>query len=341
VTWTAAWQPRDAAGAARAVFALAVTAAVTTVAALLLCGRATATSWAVTVPLLVAAVGGSRLLARVPAATSWWWIVLPVVMIAVVAVLGFTAPSERMRPELFAFLPTAYAFRQLRRSAALAVIGICAVEAAALALARYPVRTALLYAGYLDATLLVIGVRLATTGHRLFRRLSQAEYRAATDPLTGLAVRRGLELAAERAFEQDAGRGTALVLVDLDRFKDVNDSHGHPVGDSVLVRTAGALERACRSGDVVARLGGDEFAILLTDVAADALPQRTEAVRASIAALSLVGIDGSALQVTASVGSAHSAVVRASSLFGLYQNADLSLYEAKRSGRNRAVVFGT
>ncbi|MEM9616249.1 MAG: sensor domain-containing diguanylate cyclase [Actinomycetota bacterium] len=84
---------------------------------------------------------------------------------------------------------------------------------------------------------------------------------ARTDPLTRLVNRRGFEEALSTVAAEDEA---AVLYMDLDRFKSINDKYGHPVGDAVLVEVARRIERSCRAGDVVARLGGDEFAVLVT-----------------------------------------------------------------------------
>lgn len=103
--------------------------------------------------------------------------------------------------------------------------------------------------------------RLAEAEARLVELAQQAE----TDHLTGLLNRRGFLRAVERglAFQQRHGGKAAMVFVDLDGFKAVNDMHGHPAGDEILRAVARVLRENCRTSDVVARLGGDEFALVL------------------------------------------------------------------------------
>lgn len=106
---------------------------------------------------------------------------------------------------------------------------------------------------------------------------------AGTDPLTGVLTRAAFEVAANAALGGDRRRHapTSLVLIDLDNFKEVNDSHGHAAGDAVLVRTVEVWSQRLRRGDLVARLGGDEFVVLLPSTGADGAGRVVEELRAA------------------------------------------------------------
>lgn len=168
-------------------------------------------------------------------------------------------------------------------------------------------------------------VRIALT-FRSVQELALSRSQARTDDLTGLPNRRHLLEAAELAIQPGAGPA-ALLMVDLDRFKEVNDSLGHAVGDELLVAVGRRLSACLRSGDLLARLGGDEFAVLLrgTDVA-DA---RVFAARMSAELSSAFPLDGLEIHVDASIGIAgfpeHAVTVS-----GMLQHADVAMYEAKR-----------
>ena len=139
------------------------------------------------------------------------------------------------------------------------------------------------------------------------------------DPLTGLANRRGL-LRSLAEVEEDAS--VALLTIDLDDFKAVNDTHGHTVGDDVLRAVGLRLRAVSRSGDVVARLGGDEFVILL-DPSPDPLEDVVDRVRSTLA--EPVIVSDRVIRCTGSVGAAMGSVD------GLMERADDAMYRAKRS----------
>jgi diguanylate cyclase (GGDEF)-like protein len=165
------------------------------------------------------------------------------------------------------------------------------------------------------------------------RNLAVAEIRAATDGLTGLPNKRAVTDALKRTFAQAATTQSplALLLLDLDHFKQVNDQRGHPVGDQVLASVGATLRGTLRTRDFAGRNGGEEFAILLPDTEITDALEIAERIRAAIAEISLHGSD---VSVTASVGVAvfprH-----ASSPDRLERLADAALYLAKRQGRNR------
>ena len=160
---------------------------------------------------------------------------------------------------------------------------------------------------------------------------------AKRDALTGLLDRSSLRARLEAALAESGEPGWALLCVDLDRFKAVNDTLGHPVGDALLRKIADRLRRATRACDVVARLGGDEFAVLQGQAPA---PDAAEVLAKRL--IDLLGrtyvIDGHMLNVGASIGVAylHADGKDAETLL---RNADLALYQAKAGGRGTYRVF--
>ncbi|HLY35952.1 MAG TPA: diguanylate cyclase, partial [Candidatus Limnocylindria bacterium] len=167
----------------------------------------------------------------------------------------------------------------------------------------------------------------------------QLRHLADHDQLTGLLNRRRLEEELKRELARVGRFGTpgALISLDVDNFKQINDSAGHAAGDSVLVEVAGVLSQRFRSTDAVARLGGDEFAVLLAGVSGEAAQVAAEKLREAIAAAA-PAFGGKPLPITASIGVApfDSDDVTADELL---VNADLAMYAAKEAGRNRVVVY--
>ncbi|CAM3784212.1 putative bifunctional diguanylate cyclase/phosphodiesterase [Nocardioides zeicaulis] len=171
------------------------------------------------------------------------------------------------------------------------------------------------------------------------RYLDRLAHLADHDVLTGLANRRRFESELERHLErcQRLGESGALLLLDLDNFKQVNDTLGHNAGDQLLITIAGLLRRSIRSTDVVARLGGDEFAVLLPDADQDGARRVAELVVERIAGHAAT-LDGVARRVTASVGAVtfRAASEHASDVLAL---ADMTMYDAKEAGRNQVTVL--
>ena len=156
-----------------------------------------------------------------------------------------------------------------------------------------------------------------------------------TDPLTGLLNRSGFALGVDEELAQARQDNSLLGLLylDLDRFKPVNDEHGHPAGDALLKAVAGRLRHALRPNDLVARLGGDEFAVLLPSLghSGDAGAVAAKLVRALSAPF---GIDELQLQIGVSVGFCVAPGGQAD-MEAMVAQADAKLYEAKRAGRGR------
>ncbi len=168
----------------------------------------------------------------------------------------------------------------------------------------------------------------------------QREHQAHHDELTGLCNRKLLVRRTGEALAQAAAAGTrtGFVLLDLDRFKEVNDTLGHPVGDRLLRIVARRLSRSVRPGDIVARLGGDEFAVLLPSVR-EASAAREVAVRLRAALAEPIRLDGMTFEIEASCGIALYPD-DATGFEVLMQHADVAMYLAKerRSGVERYVA---
>ena len=161
---------------------------------------------------------------------------------------------------------------------------------------------------------------------------------ATTDPLTGLANRRSFMDAAQRELNRATRYGTvlSLLMLDLDHFKAVNDTHGHDVGDDVLCAMAEAMRGALRDVDTPGRLGGEEFAVLLPETGIGMATGAAERLREWMGGMVVEGRDGAEVRCTVSIGVAQA--VEGEELKDFLARADEAMYEAKRKGRNRVEV---
>jgi diguanylate cyclase (GGDEF)-like protein len=176
------------------------------------------------------------------------------------------------------------------------------------------------------------------TAASLERASSQREVAtsASTDPLTGLPNRRYFdEFSALLAGRRRAGDAVAVLMIDIDKFKGLNDTYGHPVGDQVLRSVADAITAAVREMDVPARIGGEEFAVLLRNPGPDVALEVGERVRQAVRELNLarIGVPG----VSVSVGVAN-ATNPDEPIDSIMERADRALLRAKRAGRDRVIA---
>ncbi len=173
------------------------------------------------------------------------------------------------------------------------------------------------------------------TAHRaeLEESLLAEQLASMTDELTGVLNRRGLTVSGADLFERRRrlGRPLAALLLDIDRFKQFNDAHGHAAGDEALRTVAEVLSRTTRPEDVVARYGGEEFVVLVPTAIEEAV-RLAERLRTAIAAEEVVG-----RPLTASIGAA-AALVTHATVDELIADADEALYRAKDQGRDRVVL---
>jgi diguanylate cyclase (GGDEF)-like protein len=185
-----------------------------------------------------------------------------------------------------------------------------------------------------DLNSLVIVVAMAGIGALALAinqlRLTKAERRrASTDSLTGLLNRRALFADVADGALRD---GTAVLMLDLDRFKTINDSFGHAVGDTVLIRFAEILRQSLRQPDRAARLGGEEFCVVLEGVGVEAALAVAERIRSGFAASEPLSAEFGTPTVSAGVAVAFGSD---DSFETLLRHADTALYAAKQAGRNQ------
>lgn len=269
------------------------------------------------------------------------WAVSPFLGVAAIALIDLATSDASMSAQIFFLFPTLYAASMLPRRGAAMVTGAAILGELVVVFSNLPPSLAVVDAGYIAAALVATAVLLVRSAERQGVLINELAERARIDPLTGLVTRRAFEEAAHSALARDAGNaGTAVVLLDIDWFKSVNDEFGHPGGDEVLVQLAEVLVAAAREDDVVCRHGGDELAILLPGCSLEVAHRRAEQMIAAVAGHGFRVSLGSVINVSVSGGLAH-CPTNALDLETLYRAADAALYEAKRAGRNRVVAQTT
>lgn len=186
------------------------------------------------------------------------------------------------------------------------------------------------------AILIALGVADRLREQRV--ALSEAERHAQTDALTGVLNRRSLieRLDAACARARTRGLPIALLFIDLDHFKEINDTFGHPAGDACLAAIIPPIQAELRQSDVIGRYGGEEFVVILSSADAAAAQPIAQRIRERVAAVAVEGFGGP-IRLTCSIGVATSDTL---GVWGehLIAHADAAVYAAKRAGRNRVQV---
>jgi diguanylate cyclase (GGDEF)-like protein len=181
----------------------------------------------------------------------------------------------------------------------------------------------------------------AVATRELEQRAAELERLSTTDALTQICNRRHFDerLADEWSHSIQTGQRIAVMVIDIDHFKSINDEHGHEVGDRCIVAAAEALRTGLRpQGDLLARYGGEEFAVLLPGIPEDAAIAAGEALRRRVADV-LIEIKGRRVAMTCSVGVCSMTAGRNGRPDIAMRRADQALYIAKRAGRNRVVAY--
>lgn len=263
------------------------------------------------------------------------WLTIPLTALVAICVLDFGTRDASAGAQVFMCLPVLFAASQLRPSGAVIVTVFAVTAVTVVAHSLQPPGRAISDTLFVGTTMVVTAWLLVRAGLRQDRLVAKLQQQAAIDPLTGLVTRRVLDDAA-RSTITSSGRdgGTALVLIDVDRFKTINDRFGHPVGDAALTHIAEVLRSRCRSDSVISRLGGDELAVLLPGCSHEVAIRRAHELLDAVAQSPLRVGTGAPIPLSISVGVAH-APLHADDLRGLYAVADEALYDAKRSGRGR------
>ena len=331
-----AYQLRDRHGAARAVAYLLVAAApfVMLTGVVLNRGLPLPTQLAVIITSLVVGFGAWGCWFHPHRLPDYFWLIAPFVATTLITGLNLITRDASTGSQLFYLWPVLYAANFLsRRVIYLNIAAVLVGDALVVAVVLNPKDALADWAAMALALIMtvVVVVSLRERGDRLLRRL---EGQALADPLTGLANRRSFdeELQAAGAWAARTGRPLALVTVDLDYFKTINDTYGHTAGDRALQAVAGALRSVAEQDDVVARLGGDEFVMLLRADKRGAL-RTTEALRDMVAGIADLpsGPPGLSLGVAVLPDDADT-------VEKLVTASDAALYEAKSRGRGQVAV---
>jgi diguanylate cyclase (GGDEF)-like protein len=268
----------------------------------------------------------------------WRWlddamVVNPLLATLIICVLDIVTRDASPGGQIAFCAPVLYAASQLRVAAAALVLvtTICAELLTVLLLE--PLGRALTDAAYVSVILVIITLVLTVAGVRQDRLLRQLRELATLDPLTGLVTRRVFDEAAQSALDGAATTGVGLILADIDHFKTVNDTYGHPAGDDALAHVGGLLRGLAGADRVLCRLGGDELAVLVAGASRDAVMLTAETF-VDVVHTSPLRHAGSELTLSVSAGVGY-AETGGLLLRELYAAADASLYDAKRRGRNR------
>jgi diguanylate cyclase (GGDEF)-like protein len=261
--------------------------------------------------------------------------------VALIGTLNLVTEDTSAGAQAFYALPVLWAASHLRLPAVVVVTTAALLADGVTLFLLLPAAAAATDIVFFGAVLVIMATVLTRSIRVQERLVGALREQLTVDSLTGLATRRAFDLALAGAFNRSVPGGTALVLIDVDSFKTINDSHGHPVGDDVLVHLATVLRARVRAEDaVLSRLGGDELAVLMPGCGRQVAVQRAEELLDAVRSTPMTLADGQLLGLSISVGVAH-VPQHSTDRRGLYTAADTALYDAKRAGRGRVSVAAT
>jgi diguanylate cyclase (GGDEF)-like protein len=267
--------------------------------------------------------------------TMFLCVLTPLIGVGAIVVVDVGTRDAGISAQIFFCLPVLYAATQLRVAGGILVTVSAIAGEGVVVVLLLPQGDAVSDVVHVGTTLILTALVLIRAGVVQDRLIAQLRHQAAIDPLTGLVTRRVLDEATQSAITgAEAQVGTSLVMIDVDRFKVLNDSYGHVVGDDALSHIAGILTGASRVQDVVARMGGDELAVLMPGCSYDVAVRRAEEFVALVRNTPLLLPGGTSVALSISAGASH-APQHGARLRTLYASADAALYIAKRGGRGR------
>ena len=283
-----------------------------------------------------AAILAAVLLAADERLPTWAFHPVALTAIAISSAAAYGWGSESAYGPLLYVWVALFAFYVFDRPAALVYLVLMAAAFGLVLVLEDPAESAL--DGWLAtvATLLGTGLFVSMMRDRLDRLIGRLREAAQRDPLTTLLNRRGFQQVFDVELERArrADQALSLIVGDLDRFKRVNDAHGHAVGDAVLQRVADAIGGTKRGFDSAARIGGEEFAVLAPDCDEHGAYMLAERMRAAVHE-ALAGVENGQLTISFGISTFP---LHGQSADGLLRSADHALYAAKQLGRNRSVI---
>ena len=331
------FQLRDRQGAARSVAYLLLAAAPVTFLTGIVLPDEHPVGWLVTIAVvcLTLIAGGLVCLRRPDRVPRFWWRTAPFWATILIAALNIVSRDTSTGSQLFYLWPVLYSANFLDRRAIIVTLGLVSAGHGLTVFGLLGVAPAIADWVSVTVALTLTAVVVASLRGRNERLREVLEKQAFADPLTGVANRRSFdgELARSVAWAAAAEGSLALLTVDIDHFKSINDTWGHAVGDRALQAVATALRVvARREDDLVARLGGDEFAVLLRTDRAGARSAADE-IRAALAATD--GLPGGPPGLSIGVAALPDHAGTADELLAA---SDTALYAAKAGGRGRTAV---
>ena len=347
-SWRVLIEPRDRVAAGRTLAISAVIAAAVTVGYEVIAAVGGLPGTSVVTQVSASVIGAILLGIAIVAwavperAPAGLWIGAPLIGILIVVWIGLGERDVSAAGQIGLIYPIVYAGAHLRAPVAWAINILASVIDIALVTMLVATPEAIAEVVVIVPCFAMVTLVLVALARHQEDLAVQLRAAAAIDPLTGLFSRRRLEevaveVLASPCLPGDFSLGTGLAIIDVDHFKSLNDTYGHPIGDAALVHVAAVLRGSVGAHVTVARLGGDELALLVPCCTAQDAARAAEGV---VEALTMTPMrhQGGEIPISLSIGVAHVTASRAQGLAELYAAADAALYEAKLAGRGRVII---